>query len=46
MWDLKFGTSETIYRIEADIENRFVVANRAGVGRNGSLGLADANYYI
>ena len=30
----------------SDIENRLVVGEGEGVGQTGSLGLADANYYI
>ena len=50
MWNIKYGTNEPIYRTKTDLqtENRGVVAKgrRAGVGWIGSLGLADANYYI
>ena len=49
MWNLKYGTNEHICNTErlTDIENRVVVAKgRGGEGRNGSLGLAEANYYI
>ena len=50
MWNLKYGINEPIYRTEklTDIENRLVVAKGKGerVGWLGSLGLADANYYI
>ena len=50
MWNLKYDTNEPIYKTEtdSDIENRLVVAKGKGVGEgwSGSLGLADANYYI
>ena len=46
MWNLKYDTSEHIYKTktDSDTENRLVVAKWEG--RIGSLGLADANYYI
>ena len=51
MWNLKYGTSDCIYEAEtdSDIENRLVVARGCGGlgdGRTGSLGLADANWFI
>ena len=48
MWNLKYTTNEHIYKTEMDIENRLVIAGEvAEKGRKiGSLGLADANYYI
>ena len=51
MWNLKYDMNEHIYRMFylsvnrlTDIEKRPVVAMEEG--RIGSLGLADANYYI
>ena len=46
MWNLKYD--KLIYETETDswTENRLVVAKRVGEGWAGSLGLADANYYI
>ena len=40
MWNLKFGTGESIYRTEADslMERRLVVAEGEGVGWNGVWG--------
>ena len=49
MWNVKQGTNESIYKTEirlTDPENKPVVAEGEGVGGTGSLGLADANYYI
>ena len=52
MWHLKYDTKEFIYETETDsqtIEKRLVIAKREeeeGEGRIGSLGLAEANYYI
>ena len=48
MWNLKYDTNEHVYKTETDVENRFVATERQGVGekRIGSLGLADANWYI
>ena len=50
MWNLKYDTDEHIYETETDThtDNRLVVAKGEGMGegRIGSLGLADANYYI
>ena len=51
MWNLKYDSNELIYETETDsqTENRLVVAKEEGVcgeGWIGSLGLADANYYI
>ena len=50
MWNLKCNTNELIYKTETDshIENKLVVAKVGGWGEGwtGSLGLADANYYI
>ena len=43
-WNLKYDTNE---QKQTDTENRLVVAKGGmGEGRIGSLGLADANYYI
>ena len=50
MWNLKYDTNEPIYETEtdSDIEIRLVVAKGGGEGEGwtGSLGLADASYYI
>ena len=50
MWNLKCGANEPVFRAETDSQtwrtNRLVVAKGEGVGRTGSLGLVDANYYI
>ena len=52
MWNLKHGTNEPTYKTNGliDTENRLVVAKGEGEwegeGWSGSLGLADANYYI
>ena len=48
MWNLKCGTSESIYKNRnrlTDMENRLVVAKGEGEGAGwaGSLGLVDAN---
>ena len=47
MWNLKYDTNEFIYgkETDSDIENRLVVT-KAEERWIGSLGLADANYYI
>ena len=46
IWNLKYDTSELIYKTEADMENRLVVLPKRGgwgrEGRTGSLGLAHA----
>ena len=46
VWNLKYGTSEPIFKTETDIENRLVVAKGEGLeeGWSGRLRLADANY--
>ena len=50
MWNLKYDTNELIYGTErlTDIENRHACQGGGSVGEGwiGSLGLADANYYI
>ena len=49
MWNLKHSTNESIYKIETrptDMENRFAKGEEEGLGWTGSLGIADANYYI
>ena len=51
MQKLKYSTNVPIYKAETDLidlENKLVVAKEEGegVGWTGSLGLADANYYI
>ena len=50
IWNLKYGTNEPTYRTDtdSDMEKRLVVAKGEGEGVKwmGSLGLADANYYI
>ena len=48
MWNLKYNTNEHIYETDSqtyrtDLLPRWV---GAGEGKIGSLGLADANYYI
>ena len=49
MWKLKYDTNECIYEIETDrLRHRKETCGcrgSGGEGRNGSLGLADANYY-
>ena len=54
-WNLKYDTNEINYKTETDshgiaceIENRLEVAKGWGVGDGwtGSLGSADANYYV
>ena len=44
MWNLKYVTNKYTCDTDTDTENGPVVAEGAG-GRNGSLGLADANGY-
>ena len=51
MWNLKYGTNESIYKIEADSQiwrtDLWLPRGREeGMGWTGSLGLVDANYYI
>ena len=51
MWNVKYDTNELIYKTEtdSDIENQTYGcqrADRVGEGWIGSLGLADANYYM
>ena len=46
MWNLKYDTNELIYEIDSQTQNRIVVAKEGEGGWIGSLGLADANYYI
>ena len=49
MLTLKYDTNELIYKTEThftDIEKKLVVAKGEGEAWIGSLGLADANYYI
>ena len=43
-WNLKHDTSELCYKTNFQTENRFAAA--MGGGWIGSLGFADANYYI
>ena len=50
MWNLKYDTSELLQNRSrlTDTENRLWLLRGSGVGEgwSGSLGLADANYYI
>ena len=49
MWNLKYDTSELMYKTERLTENRFVVSKReqgCEKGWNNRWGLVDANYYI
>ena len=49
MWNPEYNTNELICKIERDSQTWLVVAKRqgwGGEGRIGSLGLADANWYI
>ena len=49
MWNLKYDTNELIYETETQTERTNLWLPRGsglGEGRTGSLGLADANYYI
>ena len=51
-WNLKYDPNELIYKIEIDLQtekiNFWLPKGKVevGKGRIGSLGLADANYYI
>lgn len=46
--DLKYGTNESNYKTETDVENGLAVAEGEGDGEGwpGSLGVVEANYYI
>ena len=49
MYNLKYDTNELIYKTEIDQQRTdlwLLRGNGKGVGWTGSLGLADANYYI
>ena len=51
MWNLKYDTNEPIYETETDSQTSrtdlwLSRVKGVGEGRTGSLGLADANYYI
>ena len=50
MWNLKHDTNELIYKTETDSQTQRIdlLPRGRGVreGWSGSLGLADANYYI
>ena len=49
VWHLKYDTNELIYETDrlTDVGNRLVVVKEEeGQGKDGSLGLADTNYYI
>ena len=49
MWNLKYDTNEHIYGTETDSQRAQTCGRqggRGGGGWMGSLGLADANYYI
>ena len=49
MWNLKYDTSELVYRTERDSQTEsrrgLPVGERAGEGQPGTLGLADANQH-
>ena len=42
MWNLKYGTNELIYKTDLQLPK----GRGVGEGQSGSLGLADANYFI
>ena len=48
MWNLKYGTKESIYKIETDSQTEYrlvvVKGEEEGMGWTGSLGLVGANY--
>ena len=50
MWNLKYDTNELIYETDTDSQiqrtDLWLLRRRAREGWIGSLGLADANYYI
>ena len=50
MWNLKYGTNESIYNSETDswTQIRSMVAKEEGVreGRTRTAGLSDVNYFI
>ena len=46
MWNPKYDTNEPIYRTETDSQRTDLWLPRGGEGGSGSVGLADANYYI
>ena len=50
MWNLKYGTNESIYKTETDLQTQRTDLRLPrwweGVGWTGSLGLIDTNYYI
>ena len=51
MWNRKYDKNEPIYEIETDSQTQrtdlwLPTGREVGEGRTGSLGLADANYYI
>ena len=51
MWNLKYDTNELIYKTETESQTErvdlYLPRGRGmGEGWSGSIGLADANYYI
>ena len=48
MWKLKYNTNQHIYKKQTHRyrEETCGCQGQGGEGRNGSLGLAEANYYI
>ena len=47
MWNSKYNANKYTYETKTNTKNRLTVAKgRMREGRTGSLGLADANYYI
>ena len=52
MWNLKYNTNEQNYKTETDSQTLTIdfwlprQGEQVGKGRNGSLGSAEANYYI
>ena len=49
MWNLKYGTNESIYKTETDSQPEKIdlcLSRAGGEGWSGSLDLADANLYI
>ena len=46
MWNLKYGTSELIYKTDSKIDLGFQAGAGKGERWTGSLGLVGAKYYI